>query len=146
MLGLSLVSDLVVRLGVDLRALELSRNLVPVHKDAAVVGEEAVDVFEGAVRGLGVEEVGSRDEGGADDGPDNPELQSDEELARALQTLIIIDRGGRGVRGVRWCRGYGWRRGCRGEGVEKEKVGGEKWELTRYPRLAMPGGVICATM
>ena len=74
MLGLSLVSNLVVGLRIDGRAFELCSDLVLVHKDAAVIGEEAINVLEGAVRGLGVEKVGNWHETGADDGPDNPEL------------------------------------------------------------------------
>ena len=54
----------------------LARNsiFVPENENALVVTEEAVDVLEGAVGGLGVEEVDDGDKGGVEEGPDDVEF------------------------------------------------------------------------
>ena len=44
------------------------------NEDVLVISEETVNIFEGAIRGFGVEKVDDRDEGGVEDGPNNIKL------------------------------------------------------------------------
>jgi hypothetical protein len=65
-LGLSPPPNLIVHLSIHPRSRQLRRQLVPADDEGRVGFEEPVDVFEAAVGGFGVEEVGYWDEGEAD--------------------------------------------------------------------------------
>ena len=61
-------------LNVSKRTLRRDSIFILEDEDVLVVTEETVNIFEGAIRGFGVEKVNDWDEGGVEDGPDNIEL------------------------------------------------------------------------
>lgn len=61
-------------LDVGKRTLGRDRVFILEDEDVPVVTEETVNIFEGAIRGFGVEKVDYWDEGGIEDGPNNIEL------------------------------------------------------------------------
>ena len=63
---LNLPPNRLVLLHIDLRSRQLCRQLISTNDNWWIRLEEAVDVFEGAVGGFGIEEVGYRDEREAD--------------------------------------------------------------------------------
>lgn len=67
-------SDTCICLNVLGRTVKLDGQLVSVNEDARAGFEEAVNIFQGAVRGFGVEEVGNGYESEANDCPDDPKL------------------------------------------------------------------------
>jgi hypothetical protein len=60
--------NLVIHLSIDRRSCQLRRQLIPADDEGRVCFEESIDVFEAAVGGFRVEEVGYWDEGEADYG------------------------------------------------------------------------------
>lgn len=65
---LNLPPNRLILLHINLRSRQPRRQLVPANNNRRVRLEEPIDVFERAVGGFGVEEVGYRDEGEADAG------------------------------------------------------------------------------
>lgn len=65
---LNLPPNRLVLLHIDLRSRQPRRQVIPANHNRRVRLEEAIDVFERAIRGFGVEEVGYWDEGEADAG------------------------------------------------------------------------------
>lgn len=65
---LNLPVDLFILICINLRSCQLCGQFVAADDDWRVGFEEAVNVFERAIRGLWVEKVGDRDEGEADAG------------------------------------------------------------------------------
>ena len=61
-------------LDVSKRTLGRDSIFIFVDQDVLVVSEETVNIFEGAIRGFGVEEVDDWDEGGVEDGPNDIEF------------------------------------------------------------------------
>jgi len=70
------LGNFVVSFLVYIWSLELRGNLIPVHENARMVGEEPVDIFKRPICGFRVEEIRRGNKRGADDGPDNPKLVS----------------------------------------------------------------------
>jgi hypothetical protein len=60
--------NLVIHLSINRRSCQLRRQLIPADDEGRVCFEESIDVFEAAVGGFRVEEVGYWDEGEADYG------------------------------------------------------------------------------
>jgi hypothetical protein len=67
-LRLTLPPDLIIHLSIHRWSRQLRRQLIPADYERWVCFEESVDVFEAAVGGFRVEEVGYWDEGEADYG------------------------------------------------------------------------------
>ena len=67
-------SNFIISLLIYRWSMQLRGDLVVEHKDIRIVVEESIDIFQTPVRGLGIEEVGDRNEAEAYDGPDDPEL------------------------------------------------------------------------
>jgi hypothetical protein len=65
---LNLPPNLRILVSIDLRPCQLSCQLIPANNDGRIRLKEAIDVFESSIGGLGVEEVGNRNEGEADAG------------------------------------------------------------------------------
>ena len=61
-------------LNVAPRSLRADGLFVPAHDNGVVLAEEAIDIFEGTVGGLWVEEVDYGDKGGVEDCPDDVEF------------------------------------------------------------------------
>ena len=61
-------------LDVSKRTLGRDSIFIPEDQDVLVVTEETVNIFQGAVRGFGVEEVDDWDERGVEDGPNDVEF------------------------------------------------------------------------
>ena len=61
-------------LDVSKRTLGRDGIFIPEDQDVLVVTEETVNIFQGAVRGFGVEEVDDWNERGVEDGPNNIKL------------------------------------------------------------------------
>ena len=58
-------------LDVSKRTLGRDSIFIPEDQNVLVVAEETINVFEGAIRSFGVEEVDDWDERGVEDGPNN---------------------------------------------------------------------------
>ena len=61
-------------LNVSKRTLGRDGIFILEDEDVLVVTEETVNIFEGAIRGFGVEKVDDWDEGSVEDGPNNIKL------------------------------------------------------------------------
>ena len=61
-------------LNVSKRTLGRDSIFILENEDVLVISEEAVNIFEGAIRGLGVEKVDDWNEGGVEDSPYNIKL------------------------------------------------------------------------
>jgi hypothetical protein len=59
---LNLPPNLSILISINLRSGQLRRQLVPANNDWRVSLEEAIDIFQRAIGGLWVEEIGDRDE------------------------------------------------------------------------------------
>lgn len=56
------------------RSMQLDSQLIPMHEDAGLGLEESINVFEGPISSLRIEEVCDRNERETDNSPNNPEL------------------------------------------------------------------------
>ena len=63
------------------RSVQLYCQLVAMNENSWLSFEEAVDVLQGSISGFGIKEVCDRDEGKANDSPDDPEF-----VAQVLDT------------------------------------------------------------
>ena len=61
-------------LNVSKRTLGRDSIFILKDEDVLVISEETVNIFKGAIRGLGVEKVDNWNEGGVEDGPYNIKL------------------------------------------------------------------------
>ena len=70
------MSNPIILLLVNIRSVQLRRNLIPMNKDPRFRLEKPVDIFQTPICGLWVEEKGNRNKTRANHRPNNPESPS----------------------------------------------------------------------